>query len=282
VSARALLLAALLVPLAAQAAGALERIKSSGRISVAFAPDATPFSVRKADGQPDGYSIDLCKRVIAALQAQLKLKKLDVHWAGASTPERLKLVAEGKADLECGVTTHTLSREERVAFSLPIFVDGGGLLVPKGSPIVSVPGLDGKKIAVVGGTTTEKRLRELLKARGIGAEVVPAEHRSAAFALLDRGEVQAYAGDRAVLIGQVLSTPTRTPDWTLLDTDISYEPYAFALPRDDPALRLAVNRSIAETYRSRKIEDIYARWFGRFGAPQPLLRAMFVLNQIPE
>lgn len=280
--ARALLATCLLLPLAATAEGRLERIKSTGKITIAYAQDAAPFSVRGQDGQPDGYSADLCKRVVAGIQAQLKLAKLEVNWVGASTPERLKLVASGKADLECGVTTHTLRRQEQVEFSLPVFVDGGGLVVPKGSPIVTLPGLDGRKISVVRGTTTEQRLRDLLKLRGIAGELVPAEDRKSAFDMLDRGEVQAYAGDRAVLIGQVITTKTRTPEWTLLDADISYEPYAFAMPRGDPALRLAVDRALAAVYRSRQIEDVYARWFGRFGPPQPLLRAMYLLNQIPE
>lgn len=278
----ALLAACLLLPLAASAQGRLERIKSTGKITVAHAEDAQPFAFRGKDGQPDGYSMELCKRAIAGIQAQLKLAKLDVKWVGASTPERLKLVAAGKADLECGITTHTLRRQEQVEFSLPIFVDGGGVLVPKGSPIVTLPGLDGRKVSVVRGTTTEQRLRELLKQRGIEGQLVPAEDRKQAFEMLDRGEVQAYAGDRAVLIGQVLTTKTSTPDWTLLDADISYEPYAFAMPRGDPALRLAVDRAIAAVYRSRQIEDVYGRWFGRFGPPQPLLKAMFILNQIPE
>jgi ABC-type amino acid transport substrate-binding protein len=278
----ALLAACLLIPLAAAAQGRLERIKSTGKITVAHAEDAQPFAFRGTDGQPDGYSIELCKRVIAGIQAQLKLAKLDIKWVAGTTPERLKLVAAGKADLECGITTHTLRRQEQVEFSLPIFVDGGGVLVPKGSPIVTLPGLDGRKISVVRGTTTEQRLRDVLKQRGIEGQLVPAEDRKRAFEMLDRGEVQAYAGDRAVLIGQVLTTKTSTPDWTLLDADISYEPYAFALPRGDPALRLAVDRAIAAVYRSRQIEDVYARWFGRFGPPQPLLRAMFILNQIPE
>jgi ABC-type amino acid transport substrate-binding protein len=249
---------------------------------VAYALNTAPFSFQSKDGQPEGYSIELCKRVIAGIQAQLKLAKLDVQWVGASTPERLQLVAGGKADLECGVTSHTLRREEQVAFSLTVFVDGAGVLVPKDSPIVTLPGLDGKKISVVHGTTTEQRLRELLKQRGIAGVLMPVEDRKTAFEMLDRGEAQAYAGDRAVLVGQVLTTKTRTPDWTLLEAEISYEPYAFAMPRGDPALRLAVNRALAAEFRSGRIEDVYARWFGRFGKPQPLLRALFLLNQIPE
>lgn len=280
---RLLLAAALVLPLAAaQAAGRVDKIKASGKITVAVAEDAAPFAFRAKDGEPDGYSIELCRKAIAGIQKQLKLDKLQVAWAPASTAERLKMVADGRADLECGVTTHTLGREANVGFSLPIFIDGGGILVPQGSPIVAVPGLEGKKIAVVKGTTTEKRLTELLKERAIAGEVLAAKDRKHAFAMLNSGEAQAYAGDRAVLIGQVLTSKTTGPGWTLLDVELSYEPYAFAVPRDEPDLRLAVDRAIAETYRSKRIEDIYDRWFGRFGPPQPLMKALFILNRIPE
>ncbi|MGH8687842.1 MAG: amino acid ABC transporter substrate-binding protein [Burkholderiales bacterium] len=280
---RWLLAAALVLPLATAQAGArLDKIKASGKITVAVAEDAAPFAFRTKGGEPDGYSIELCRKAVASIQKQLKLDKLQIAWAPASTPERLKMVADGRADLECGVTTHTLSREANVGFSLPIFIDGGGILVPQGSPIVALPGLEGQKVAVVKGTTTEKRLTELLKQRAIAGQVLPAKDRKLAFAMLNSGEVQAYAGDRAVLIGQALSTKTSAPGWTLLDLEISYEPYAFAVPRDEPDLRLAVDRAIAETYRSRHIEDIYERWFGKFGPPQPLLRAMFILNRIPQ
>ena len=281
---RTLLVGCLLLPVTAAAQGAsrLERIKSTHAITIAFAEDAAPFSFRGEGGQPAGYSVDLCQRVVAGIQAQLKLDKLDITWVGASTPERLKLVAAGKADLECGITTHTLRRQEQVEFSLPVFVDGGGVLVAKGSPIVGLPGLDGRKVAVVRGTTTGAHLEEALKKRSAAAQLVPAEDRKSAMAMLDRGEVDAYAGDRGVLIGQAMSTKTRTPEWTLLELQFSYEPYAFAMPRGDPALRLAVNRALAGIYRTRQIEDVYGHWLGRFGPPPPLVQAMFLLNQIPE
>jgi len=279
---RGLIALALLVPLAAaQAAGRLDKIKSTGKMTVAYADNTPPFAFRDKDGNIDGYSMELCRAVVTGIQAQLQ-KKLDVTWIAASTPERLKMVAQGKADLECGVTTHTLKRAEQVAFSMMVFVDGAGVIVAKDSPIVSLPGLDGRKIAVVSGTTTEQRLRDVLKDRGIAGTLVPVADRKTAFAMTDRGETQAYAGDRAVLIGQVLTTQTKTPDWRLLDAEISFEPYAFALPRGDPDLQLAVDRALAAVFRSGRISDIYGRWFGRFGPPQTVLKALFLLNQLPE
>jgi len=280
---RAAIAACLLLPLAAQAQGGgrLERIKAARAITVAFAEDAAPFSFRGEGGQPAGYSVDLCQRVVAGIQSQLKLDKLEIKWVPASTPERLKMVAAGRADLECGITTHTLRRQEQVDFSLPVYVAGGGVLVPKGSQIVGLPGLDGRKVAVVRGTTTGAHLQAALSKRSATVQLVQAENRAAAMAMLDKGEVDAYAGDRGVLIGQAMTTRTRTPEWSLLDVQFSYEPYAFAMPRD-AALRVAVDRALAGVYRSRQIEDVHGRWLGRFGPPQPLLQALYVLNQLPE
>ncbi|HEX5091764.1 MAG TPA: amino acid ABC transporter substrate-binding protein [Burkholderiales bacterium] len=279
---RGLLILALLAPLAVAHAGArLDKIKAAGKLTVAFADATPPFSFRDKDGLPDGYSIELCRAVVTGIQAQVG-KKLDVKWVAATTPDRLKMVAQGKADLECGVTTRTLGREDKVGFSLTVFVDGAGVLVPKGSAIIALPGLDGQKIAVVSGTTTEQHLRDVLKDRGIAGVLVPVADRKTAFEMADRGEVQAYAGDRAVLIGQVLTTKTKTPDWTLLDAEISFEPYAFAMARGDPDLQLAADRALAAVFRSGRIADIYGRWFGRFGPPQPVMRALFLLNKIPE
>ena len=52
--------------------------------------------------------------------------------------------------------------------------------------------------------------------------------------------------------------------------------------RDDPDFRLAVNRALADLYRSGDIDGIFQRWLGALGKPGPLLHAMFYLNTLPE
>ena len=68
----------------------------------------------------------------------------------------------------------------------------------------------------------------------------------------------------------------------LIDEDFSVEPYALALPRDDAGFRLAVNRSLAEIFRSGDIGRVYERWLGKFGQPSLLLSALYYLQQVPE
>jgi len=52
--------------------------------------------------------------------------------------------------------------------------------------------------------------------------------------------------------------------------------------RNDPAFRLAVNRALAQLYRSGGIVPIYDRWFGGIGKPSEALEAMYLLNGLPE
>ncbi|MEO8344853.1 MAG: amino acid ABC transporter substrate-binding protein [Betaproteobacteria bacterium] len=267
---------------AAQAApGTLGKVRSAKAINVAFSTDSLPFSFTGTTSDPQGYSIDLCKRVIAQIGRAVGEPNLKVNWLPGSVSERLQMVASGRADLECANTTQTQSRLANVDFSSLIFIDGGGFLVRAGSPINQIPDMSGKKIAVIKGTTTETRLNEMLKKRLINATVLPVADGNAGLALLESGGADAYAGDKVKLIG--LAVLAKDPSkLSLLAEDLSFEPYAMALPRNDSAFRLEVNRALTQVYLGGEIETIFGQWLGKLGRPSGLLAAMYVLNSIPE
>ena len=99
--------------------------------------------------------------------------------------------------------------------------------------------------------------------------------------MLEAGSVDAYAGDKIKLVG--LAAQAKEPaKLALLAEDLSFEPYAMALPRNDSALRLEVNRALTQVYLSGEIETIFAQWLGKLGRPRALLAAMYLLNSIPE
>jgi glutamate/aspartate transport system substrate-binding protein len=262
-------------------ANTLGKIKSAKAINVAYSPESLPFSFTETNGQPAGYSIDLCKRVIAQIGRAVGEPNLKVNWLPGSVTERLQMVASGRADLECANTTQTQTRLASVDFSNLIFLDGGGFLVIAGSPISKISDLSGKKIAVLKGTTTEKRLNDVLKQKLVNATVVPIADANAGIAMLESGAADAYAGDKIKLIG--LAVLAKDPSkLSLLAEELSYEPYAFALPRNDSALRLEVNRALTQVYMSGEIEGIFAAWLGKLGRPSTLLAVMYILNSIPE
>jgi glutamate/aspartate transport system substrate-binding protein len=266
---------------AQQGADALGRIKAAKAINVAYSPDALPFSFKGATGEPEGYTIDLCKRVIAQIGKSVAVPELKVNWLPGTTPERLQMVASGKADLECGNTTQTLSRLASVDFSGLIFLDGGGFLVRNDSKFDRIADMGGKKIAVLKGTTTEARLKDALQQRKINATIVPINEAFEGVAMLDAGAVDAYAGDKIRLVGLAAQVKD-TSKFALLVEEFSYEPYALALPLNNSALRLEVNRALTQVYMGGELEAIFAQWLGKLGRPTGLLAAMYLLYSIPQ
>src|SRR5262249_53301752 len=151
----------------------LDRIKEKGTITFAYRDGAAPFSFKDRGGRVRGYSVDLCLRVAIAVQRELSLRELKIDWVPVTAATRLETVASGKADAECGTTTITLARMEKVDFSLPIFVDGGSVLVHANSKLARLNDLKGKRIAVIAGTTTEQALTRALSAAEAPATLVP-------------------------------------------------------------------------------------------------------------
>lgn len=259
----------------------LDRIRAEGVIHAGYRAQAAPFSFKERDGRIRGYSAELCTRIAASIQKQLGLASLKVEWMAVDAADRLDAVSKGKVDIECGTTTMTLARYEQVDFSLPVFVDGGSILVRADGKLKALGDLDGKRVAVIGGTTTETALRRQLSTTGAKCELVAVADANAGLAQLAAGKVDGYAGDRIVLVSLRAGSadPTKL---AVLDSDFSFEPYALVVRRDDPDFRLAVNRALVEIYRSGDIDDIFFRWLGALGRPGPLLHSMFYLNTLPE
>jgi len=274
--------AALLIAGAANADSVtLDRIKATGSVTFAFRDNAAPFSFRDRAGTVRGYSVELCQRIAASLQKELKLSSLDVKWRAVDAATRLPVVASGDAAAECGTTTITLSRLARADFSVPIFVDGGGVLVRADAQIVRLADLKARKVAVIAGTTTEQALSRALTALDAPAVLVPVKDGAEGMSLLGQRKVDGYASDRVVLAG-LRAREANGADFVLVEQDFSYEPYAIVVRRDDPDFRLAVNRALVALYRSGEIDAIFQRWLAPLGRPGPLLHAMFYLNTLPE
>jgi ABC-type amino acid transport substrate-binding protein len=156
--------------------GTLKKIKDSSTFTLGHLTSAPPFSFPGPDKRPVGYSIDLCTHIASRIQQQLGIN-LKLNWVPVTTENRLDMVAAGKVDIECGTTTASLSRQERVDFSMMIFVDGGGLLTKSDFKLGAVADLADKRIAVIPGTTTETALNKFLKEEFVTVQLVESKPR---------------------------------------------------------------------------------------------------------
>lgn len=261
--------------------GTLKKIKTSGTFTIGYRDAAPPFSFPGPDKRPVGYSIDLCMHVASAIQKQLGMDNLKLNWVPVTAENRIDMVAQGKVDIECGTTTMTLSRQERVDFSLMTFIDGASLLTAAGTNWRGISDLTDKRIAVIPSTTTEKALNDFLKKEFVSVKVIPVKDHVEGLAAVEKGLADAFASDRGTLIGIAITSkdPKR---FALANIVFSYEPYGLMVRRNDAAFRLAVNRALAELYRSGGFIPIYERWFGAFGKPSDAIQAMYLLNGLPE
>jgi glutamate/aspartate transport system substrate-binding protein len=280
-------IAALLVfsALGALASGAqadtLDQIKKSGEIRLGYRTDAPPMAFNDGNGQAAGYSVDLCRRIATAVKEELKLANLKVTMVPLTTDDRIDAIVNNKADIECGATTITVSRRQKVDFTAMTFVTGGSLLSLADSGIDSVAKLAGKSVAVVAGTTSETALKQYLSKNLIDARVVVVPNREDGMKQLDAKQVDAFAGDQVVQIGFLMRASD--PNAYRLSKDLfSYEPYAFMVRRNDAAFRLIADRALARMYRDG-IEQIYMQWFGKAGIrPSGILTAVYTLGALPE
>jgi ABC-type amino acid transport substrate-binding protein len=261
--------------------GTLKKVADSGTLTIGYRENALPFSYTGSDGKPAGYSIDLCQEIAVAVQQELKLPNMAVRWVPVTPENRVDAVANGTVDIECGSTTASLSRQEKVDFTLMTFVDGASLLIAEGSGLKTVADLAGKRIGVVPGTTTEKAVADFLRSQSLTATVVPVKDHDEGLAALQTSKIEAYASDRIILVGLVLQA-RGTSRYALISDDLSYEPYGFMLRRDDSAFRFLANRVLARIYRSGAIGAIYSKWFGALGKPTPALVLMYALQGLPE
>ena len=261
--------------------GRLKRIAETKTIAIAYRADAVPFSYVNERKEVAGFSIDLCKRIVNSIERQLKIQPLKINWVPVTVQSRFEAVAKGRADMECGSSTMTLTRMKEVDFSSIIFVESTGLLVKTVSGLRSISDMSGKSIAVVAGTTNERAVNVQVKRRQLNATVLPFGSRDEALAALEEGKADAFASDRLLLVGAV--TQSKDPRaLTLLGDHLSMEPYGIVLPRGDAALRLAVNTGLAQIYAGDEIVEIFRRWFAAFGRPSALIEAAYNLGAIPE
>ena len=140
----------------------LEKIKATKTIALGYRDSSVPFSYAGPTKEPMGYSVDLCARVVEDLRRDLKLPDLQPRWVPVAVETRVRALVDGTIDLECGSTTNTLSRQERVDFSLTTFITGASLLALAGSGVSDQ--LGAIRIAVIPGTTTEQMVRTRCRA----------------------------------------------------------------------------------------------------------------------
>jgi glutamate/aspartate transport system substrate-binding protein len=250
-------------------AGTLARIKETRSITLGVREAARPFSYLNEQKQPVGYTVDLCMAAVDEIRSHLKLPELKVKTVVVSGPERIPKLQAGEIDLECGSTTNTKARQEKVAFSYTVFVAGMRVATPKGLQINTVSDLQGLSVGLSKGTTSEKLFNQLNN--GTKMQLVQFNSNAEAFKALREGKIKAFPQDDALLLGMA-SREKALDEVQLGDLTLSVEPYAIMARKDDDALLDLVDTALAKVYATGEINALHKKWFGPSAANIPMNR----------
>ena len=151
---------------AAPTGNTLEAVRSRGTLRCAGNQSVPGFGYINPDtNEFEGFDIDFCR--VFAVAALGDATALEVRPTTAN--ERFPVLQSGEVDVLSRNTTMTISRDTSLGldFAPVTFYDGQGMMVRADMNIDSLEGLEGGTICVQSGTTTEKNLADVFRARGI-------------------------------------------------------------------------------------------------------------------
>lgn len=240
--------------------GTLKKIKDTGTITLGVRDSSIPFSYLDDKQSYQGYSIDLCMKIVTAVQKQLGLTSLNVKMNPVTSATRIPLMANGTVDLECGSTTNNLERQKQVAFAPTTFVTANRLLAKKSSNINSLDDMKGKSLVSTSGTSNLKQVTSLNGERNLGMNIMAAKDHAEAFLMVETGRAVAFAMDDILLAS--LAASSKSPnDYAITKEALSVEPYGIMLRREDAQFKKAVDTAIENVMKSGEINRIYTKWF---------------------
>ncbi|MBX3586384.1 MAG: amino acid ABC transporter substrate-binding protein [Ramlibacter sp.] len=248
---------------AAQAQGVLDRVKAGGKLVIAHRESSVPFSyIDPVSRQPMGYALDLCLKVAEAVGKKVGVKNVPVELMLVTPANRIAMVEQGKADMECGSTTNNAERRQKVAFTIPHFITGARLLVRADSKVDRIEDLMGKKLVSTKGTTPLKAADQANRERLMGITILEAPDHARAVEMVEKGEADAFVMDDVLLFGLAANRPNPAA-LKVVGKFLTTEPLAIMLPREDPAFKKVVDDEMRRLIVSHEILPIYDKWFAK-------------------
>jgi polar amino acid transport system substrate-binding protein len=254
---------ALLGGASANAAGKLEQVLARGKLVVGTGSTNAPWHFKGADGKLQGFDIDMAKIVAKALFDDPE----KVEFVNQSSDARIPNLTTDKVDITCQFLTVTGARAQQVAFTIPYYREGVGLMLKAGSPFANYAALKtaGAKarVAVLQNVYAEAMVHAALPA----AKVSQFDSQDLIYQALNSGRADAVATDQSSIDWFLKQNPGKYKD-----AGYGWNPqtYACAVKRGDQDWLNFVNTALHEAMTGVEF-DTYAAsfktWFGVELAP---------------
>ena len=254
-----LALAVLALSAVAVQADTLDKVKTSGSITMGVRDSSGALSYTLGDGKYAGFHYEICQRIIGNVEKAVG-KKLDVKFQSVTSQNRIPLVQNGTVDLECGSTTNNAARQKDVAFVVTTYVEEVRIAVKANSGITSITQLKDRNVATTTGTTSVQLLRKHERANGIDFKEVFGKDHADSFLLLDSGRADAFVMDGSILAGNIANAKNPA-DFKIVGEVLSVEPIAIMIRKDDPALKKLADDTVRDLVKSGEMAKLWDKWF---------------------
>ncbi len=235
----------------ARADGILQQILSRGTLRVAVLPSLPPYSKVLPSGEPEGYDIDIAKKLADALKVKPEFVVTDI-------PGRITSLQTRKVDVTIADFTRTVERSTTIAFTEPYLVTTMRLLVPvdfKGKAIAELGDGAGIKIAISRGGTAEQAVPANLPKATLVRFNTQADEMSA----LLNGQADAMAEDDFYNSQAIKDRPGKLRQ---LDGLLARAEIGIGLPSGDPDFLRVLNLFVEQLNASGNNAKMFKQWFG--------------------
>ncbi len=216
-------------PAAPAAQKILDTVKARGKVVCGVHTSLPGFGYLDSDGKNQGFDIDLCRAVAAAVFGDPNA----TEFVPISAAERGPALQTREVDMVPRNMTQTSSREIQWGnFVHVMFYDGQGMMVRTDSGFTTLEDMDGATVCVTTGTTTEQNLADAFRERGLTFTAVTFEDTAAVYSAYESGRCDAATSDKSQLAA-VRSGFASPADHLIMDVTMSKEPLAPAVPAGD-------------------------------------------------
>jgi general L-amino acid transport system substrate-binding protein len=232
----------------------LQQVIDRGTLRCGVNDSVPGFGFTGEAGEPEGFDIDFCRAVAAAVLGDAEA----VEFSVLTAEQRFTALQSGEVDVLIRNTTWTSSRDgtEGARFLHTTFYDNQRMMVPADSGVSSLEDLDGETICVLAGTTTELNLETVFQARGIAYEPLAFEETDPLQEAFIQGRCGAWTSDASQLAGIRSNWPSGQggPEaLVILEENMSKEPLGPVVRDGDDDWADAVNWAVISTIAAEEL-----------------------------
>src|SRR5271166_3862532 len=208
----------------------LKTVQDRGSLICGVSQGIAGFSIKDDTGNWSGFDVDFCK----ALAAAIFNDPSKVQYVPLSATDRFDALKDKKIDVLSRNSTWTMGRENDsgVAFAGVTYYDGQAFLVPKSRNLTGALELDGSKVCIQNGTTSEPNAMDFFETNHINYEIVHGATVADAVADYLAGKCNVLTTDESQLFALRSQFPKPSEHMILPDV-ISKEPLGPVVRQDD-------------------------------------------------